>query len=178
MATEYFPNLIGIQKIDIETTTANSDTVITTINKNFKFSNEISPSFTNTRFKNLFEALSQNKYNRTLVTTQADITTTEKNFILSPNRITLPESGTTTITATLNQTLKVIKFDRITSDYDNINDGQIYLPMEGFLILKSETDITFKVITNGLTANKPGSISFFCVGKNNMVGYTYLYFNK
>lgn len=174
MAT-YFPYLNDIQKIEAEVTNTNSDTVIYELNKNFKFSDEIPPYIVNNGFKNLFQALTKNTYNKTLVTTKADITTNKGNFIFTPSSISLPENGTSTLTVTVSSPLITAGFRNFEkTSQPGFSNGQI--TMIRTIYLPETNQIELQIVTNGLKYG--GLIHILCFGKNNYYSDSVLAFNN
>lgn len=80
-------NITGIKIIGTDGT----DTYITDLNPKLKYSDELSSSTINTKYKNLYSKLSNNTFERVILEQATDITTSEPTpRILSPEYILIP----------------------------------------------------------------------------------------
>ena len=114
-------NITGIKIIGTDGT----DTYITDLNPKLKYSDELSSTTINTRYRNLYRNLSDNTFERVIIEQATDITTSEPTpRILSPEYILIPtiESARThSITIEVDTAL----YSVVTWYFDNISTLQL-----------------------------------------------------
>lgn len=133
-------------------TVANDDNIIATMNKNFTYNLNKTESDYQTRFKNLFNNLSNDTVNKVLIT--ATIEAGKNSTVtISPTSFEVPSTGNTSLTLNSSENLSVAVF----SNYEVPIDGTIRI-INTSVSTSNKKVVEFKVITNNFTGNRTNQL--------------------